>query len=313
MGIKTKIEWCDSTINPTMGCSGCVLRKDHCYAATLCTRYAGCKGWPQSFDRPEFFPGRLEKAIRWKDLTGAKRPEKPWLDGYPRVVFVNDLSDGFCPDVDPGWWLEPCLNQMAASPHIWMLLTKWPDRMAEFFEQHSVPDNMWLGTTVTTQEDDWRIQWLLQIRAAVYFVSLEPLLGEIDLTDYLYRENEGLPLMLQMQGGDVVLNGIIVGGETGHGARPMNPQWPRDIRDQCQAAGTPYFFKSWGEWLPNDQFEHSLPDWRGEYGPDGWQARSARCHHWRLGFASFRIGKKRAGRLLDGREWNEMPPRGGML
>ena len=114
MGIKTKIEYVDSSTNPIMGCTGCDLRESHCYAATLCGRYAGQKGWPQSFDHPEHFPGRLEKAIKWKDLTGTKRPDKPWLDGYPRVIFVNDLSDGFCPDVDPGQWLVACVGKKLA-------------------------------------------------------------------------------------------------------------------------------------------------------------------------------------------------------
>lgn len=307
MGIKTKIEWCDSTINPIMGCSGCALRKDHCYAATLCTRHAGRKGWPRSFDHPEFFPGRLEKAIRWKDLTGTKRPDKPWLDGHPRIIFVNDLSDGFCPDVDPEQWL--LFNQMAASPHIFLLLTKWPDRMATVFGRWGVPDNIWLGTSITTQKDaDERIPWLLRIQAAVHFVSLEPLLGPLRLRDVELMDGDHLSDSLWHAGSGNGIDWIIVGGETGHGARPMPPDATRSLRDQCVAAGVPYFFKSWGEWLPNDQFKHSLPDWRGKYGPDGWEGRrSAPCHHWHLGFASFRVGRKQAGRLLDGEEWNEMP------
>lgn len=124
MGIKTKIEWADSSVNPIMGCTGCALRKSHCYAAVLCARYAGRKGWPESFDRPEFFPGRLEKAMKWRDLTGEARSDKPWLDGLPRHIFVNDMSDGFCPDVDAWGWLLPHLDAMGKSPHVWMLLTK---------------------------------------------------------------------------------------------------------------------------------------------------------------------------------------------
>ena len=307
MGIKTKIEWCDSSINPIMGCSGCALRKDHCYAATLCTRYAGRKGWPQSFDHPEFFPGRLEQALRWSDLTGKKRPDKPWLDGYPRVIFVNDLSDGFCPDVDPNQWLF--LDQMAASPHIWLLLTKWPDRMADYLGEY-IPGNVWPGTSITNQKDaDERIPLLLQIPAAVHFVSLEPLLGEIQLgfmcrrcgKYYYYSElyySEGDCLTEDCRGTDedrVQADWYIAGGETGHGARPMDPQWARGIRDQCQAAGVLFFFKSWGEY--RYQQVGANPLFGYDYGRD------------EAIYDFVRVGKKRAGRLLDGKEHNEMPRR----
>ena len=257
MGIRTKIEWTDSSINPIMGCSGCALRKEHCYAATLCERHAGRKGWPQSFDRPEFFPGRLEKAIGWKDLTGTGRPDKPWLDGYPRVIFVNDLSDGFCPDVDPDKWLSPLLSQMAASPHIFLLLTKWPDRMASFFSQHSVPDNFWFGTSITNQRDaNERIPLLASICASMHFVSLEPLLELVDVNIPIGPRDAryGVPALSK-------LAWVIAGGETGHGARPMHPQWARDIRNECQAAGVPFFMKQMSKRapIPDDLMVRQLP------------------------------------------------------
>lgn len=297
LGIKTKIEWCDSTINPIMGCTGCALRKDHCYAATLCGRYAGCKGWPKSFDHPEFFPGRLEKAIRWKDLTGTKRPNKPWLDGYPRVVFVNDLSDGFCPGVDPGEWLSPLLDQMEVSPHIWLLLTKWPGRMASYFGQSwlRLPDNFWFGTSITNQKDaDECVPLLLQILAAVHLLSMEPLLTEVDIAKWLsksWKFGDWWSRGHTMNS----INGVFAGGETGHGARPMHPQWARDIRDQCAAAGVPYFHKHNGEWAPYVDHDVRATQWHW-FDPD--QSGRPDMH---------RIGKKQAGRLLDGKEHNEMP------
>ena len=282
MGVKTRIEWCDSTINPIMGCTGCALRKNHCYAATLCTRYAGRKGWPKSFDRPEFFPGRLEKAIKWNDLTGKDRPGKSWLNGLPRRIFVNDLSDGFCPDVDAYGWLLPHLDAMEDAPHIWLLLTKWPDRMGEFFAGiGDAPDNFHLGVSIENQAAaDERREYLEQCPAAVKYVSYEPALGPVDWTGWEF------------------VSQIISGGESGPGARPSHPDWHRATRDFCQTNGIAYFFKQHGAWLHESQF---VADEQRDMG-----LSSKRCEA-SDGYQFVRVGKKRAGRLLDGRTWDEMP------
>lgn len=318
MGTKTKIEWADSSINPIMGCTGCALRESHCYAATLCARYAGRKGWPRSFDEPEFFPGRLEKAVKWSDLTGKSRPNKPWFNGLPRHIFVNDMSDGFCPDVDPWQWLAPSIPSMHPSPHIWLLLTKWPDRMRQFFEEWNkpIPSNILLGVTAENQQRaDERIPVLLQIPAAGHFVSLEPLLGEINLEPYLPCPTCSATGFAPKGGpywhpeykcrdcnGDPSLSLVIAGGESGSGARPCHPDWVRAVRDQCQEARVPFFFKHWGEWVPwtSDIFIASVEgnlriSMYADLHVDGHTTRMAR------------VGKKRAGRLLDGREWNECP------
>lgn len=297
MGIKTKIEWCDSTINPIMGCTGCTLRKDHCYAAALCTRYAGHKGWPKSFDEPEFFPGRIAQALKWSGLTGKARPDKPWLNGYPRIIFVNDMGDGFCPDVDPDTWLPPqSLGPMAASPHIWLLLTKWPDRMRVFFERYQIPNNFWLGVSVENQAAaDKRIPILKQTLAAVRFVSFEPLISRVTVGDNIQGNIHDRWLGISW---------AIVGGESGPGARPMHPDWAREIRGQCQAAGVPFFFKQWGAWFPRSQWEHnpylSLPD-------DVDCREGDRCHIFGDGEITHRVSKHRAGCLLNGREYNDLP------
>ena len=289
MGIKTKIEWTDSTINPVMGCTGCALRKDHCYAAVLCTRYAGRKGWPKSFDQPEFFPGRLEKAIRWSDLTGTERPGKPWLNGRPRIIFINDLSDGFCPDVDAWGWLLPYIDAMEASPHVWLLLTKWPDRMREFFVSiGGAPDNFQLGISVENQAAaDAHRKAFHAIPAAVKFVSYEPALGPIDWTGWEFIDQ------------------LIFGGESGPGARPAHPGWFRNARDWAGEHGIARFMKQWGTWFPRSQWEHDpylhLPD----------DCDCIEGHNLKIvgGDIFHRVGKERAGRLLDGREWNKMPNR----
>ena len=156
MGKTTKISYADSTISPLVGCDGCELLDltrgiKLCYAHALVTRYAGVRGWPKDFFQPEFFPGRLEQAIRWKDLTDTDRPDKPWLNGYPRIVFLGDLADIFAKNApDPREWLVPMIPRMAEK-HIWLFLTKRPRRMAQFFEQVGyVPRNFWLGTTITS-------------------------------------------------------------------------------------------------------------------------------------------------------------------
>lgn len=329
MGIKTKISYVDSTINPIMGCTGCALRKEHCYAAFLCTRYAGHKGWPKSFDNPEFFPGRLERAMRWKDLRGSIRPDKPWLNDRPRLVFVNNLSDGFCPDVDPFGWLWPHLEELETSPHIYLLLTKWPQRMREFFISVGyVPSNLWLGVSAENQAAaDGRIPVLQRIPAEVRFVSLEPLLGGINLLPWLrpypncgnVAEDGTCASELNptpechvaicpttdVQG----ISWVICGGESGSGARPMHPQWARDIRAQCQAAGIPYFHKQNGEYIPADGWNQWGTSLDGGFVGRG-KVRAVRTipegdiydviH-------MVRVGKKRAGFLLDGKEWREFP------
>jgi protein gp37 len=255
VGIRTVIEWCDSTVNPIMGCTGCDLRKEHCYAARLCTRYAGMKGWPKSFDVPEFFPGRLEKAIKWSDLTGKDRPDKPWLNGLPRHIFVNDLSDGFCPDVDPWEWLAPAIPVMHLSPHVWMLLTKWPDRMLEFFDEWNkpIPSNFFPGASIVDQKAaDKYLPILSQIPAAAKFISLEPLLSNVDLTPFLQRclhckaPNTSPGQRCEVCDSSAFENMfhlVIVGGESGPGARSMDKAWVRRIRDDCVAADTSFFYK----------------------------------------------------------------------
>ena len=294
MSAKTRIEWCDSTINPIMGCTGCALRKNHCYAAILCARYAGRKGWPKSFDQPEFFPGRLEKAVKWSDLTGKARPDKPWLDGLPRHIFVNDLSDGFCLDVDAYGWLLPHLDAMEDAPHIWLLLTKWPARMREFFASiGGAPDNFYLGVSIENQAAaDERREYLERCPAAVKYVSYEPALAPVDWTGWEF------------------VSQIISGGESGPGARPSHPDWHRATRDFCQKNGIAYFFKAWGAWLGVDYSGRKVGDllmWDLADGSSRSVVNKKPEVNFGDGHGATRVGKKRAGRLLDGRTWDEMP------
>lgn len=318
MGRKTKISYIDSSINPVMGCTGCALyspdpKENHCYAATLINRYRGLKGWPESFTEPEVFDHRIPQALNWPDLTGKGCEDKPWLNSYPRIVFVNDLGDGFCPDVDPHEWLTPYLERMANSPHIWLLLTKWPHRMAWYFNEEigCVPKNFWLGTTVTYRGDGWRVEALMELDA-VLWISVEPMLGEVSIggrcrncgsywskSDLLHSEGHCLTSEDCGTDEDIeTVDWVVAGGESGPNARPTDSAWARRLAHQCKLGNIPFFYKQWGEWLPNDQLDGLSVAYRmGAYD----------CHHWTLGRASFRVGKHAAGRLLDGREWSEMP------
>ena len=292
MGQKTDIEWCDSTCNPAMGCDGCELwpgddapkEAKRCYAGTLTERYADAsKGFPIAFGKPQLFPGRIERALRWPDLTGKPRhDDKLWLDGYPRTIFLGDMGDNFTESL-PFNWMAPCVTYMQRSPHIWIMLTKRPARMFQFFQTlcdpsfyRPIPRNFWLLTSVTGPENVGRIYELLKLRALgakVLGVSYEPAWGAVDFRPFQ-------------------LDWMIAGGESGPGARPSHPQWFRDVRDQCAEAGVPFFFKQWGEWLPGGQ--------DGEFDRDG-------SHVLNCGAEPIRVGKRAAGATLDGREHREFP------
>jgi protein gp37 len=307
MGIGTKIEWADSTVNPLMGCGGCELWNpkagvERCYAGREARRRAGNKGWPARFDEPEFFPGRIEQAIRWPDLTGKERPDKPWLNGYPRLIFLDDLSDTFTEGQDPVEWLYPLVGKMAESPHIWMFLTKRPRRMREFFGRGGYSlRNFWLGTTVTGPETVGRIDDLLTLQQvapdALLWLSLEPLVGPVTIDKFLVAGADG------RVGTNYWRQNIwvVVGGESGPAARPMHPDWARSVRDACQAAEVPFFFKQNGEWLPEAVTRPWVNSFPREYVAAGRRPPSGHV------VEMCRVGRRLAGRMLDGREWVEMP------
>src|SRR3972149_5586937 len=312
VGLTTEIAYCDSTVNPVVGCMGCELYDpesmlNRCYAATLVNRYAGIKGWPSRFTRPEFFAGRLERAIAWPDLAGRSRPDKPWLSGYPRIVFLNNLGDTFSPNAPaPETWLLPHLDEMSKK-HIWLFLTKWPRRMREFFERvGSIPNNFWLGKTITSTATSARLGELIRIGGGLVptptlWLSFEPLLSPVDLTDLLVQWTSetrptppgciGAPLTTEYaQLGSI--GWVVAGGESGRAAYPMHPDWVRDLRDDCQLANVPFFFKQWGELLPRSQI---IP---GIHYSDGEQVRLSDD-------IFIRTGKQSSGDVLDGMTWHQ--------
>lgn len=307
----TKIQWCDSTINGSSGCDGCELWKPGthtCYAGTLHeTRLA--KSLPAlyaaDFSEVRMIPGRFSQAANWKDLTGTARPDKPWLDGRPRHIFVGDMGDFLSKSVTDEFLKRELIGAIASkngSRHTWMLLTKRPDRLAFFAASlGGLPDNVIAMTTVTNQRTaDVRIPALLRVNAKRHMISCEPLLGPLDLTRFFLKSADGsYPFSGIAKEHRTtwlhLLDGIICGGESGNDARAMHPDWARALRDQAIEYRVPFFFKQWGEW--GGSCEHGSHDPGVPGKPEIVMPP----------YVMYRMGKALTGRQLDGREWNEMP------
>jgi protein gp37 len=271
----SKIEWTDKTWNPVTGCTKVSQGCKNCYAERMYERFNG----HGSFKNVTCHQDRLTQPMKWKK---------------PSMIFVNSMSDLFHEDV-PFIFIDAVFSVMSdIDHHIYQVLTKRPQRMVEFFkwkrDEFGVPwqpkPNVWLGVSVEDQKAaDERIPLLLQVPAAVRFLSCEPLLGPVRLTQIdadaaghkeyctinaltgrhtdMARPCEDVPS----------IHWVICGGESGPGARPMNPDWAQSLRDQCASAEVPFFFKQWGAWSP--------------YGD--------------------RVGKKKAGRILDGSTYDQFP------
>lgn len=227
----SKIEWTDKTWNPVTGCTKVSQGCKHCYAETFYERFHG-KG---SFRNVTCHEARLRIPFSWKK---------------PSMVFVNSMSDLFHEDV-PFAFIRSVLHTIYHAPlHIFQVLTKRPQRMVEFFQWLDNSDlaanfpNMWLGVSVEDQKAaDERIPLLLQVPAVVRFLSCEPLLGPLNIYQHLAYGEWDLNLSTATT---QKINWVICGGESGNGARPMQPEWVRSMCDQCTSAGVPFFFKQWG-------------------------------------------------------------------
>lgn len=271
---KTRIEYVTDVWNPITGCTPVSGGCDHCYARRMANRLKGRFGYHA--DEPfkvTMHPDRLDQPLRWRN---------------PRRIFVCSMGDLFHEDV-PEIEILKIFAVMADTPqHTYLVLTKRPTRMKNILTNPTVANdvwlmtsvglddsrplyplpNVWLGVTAENQaRADERIPILLEIPAAVRFVSIEPMLGDINLIracDVAIQINGDIEVPAVV-GIEKWIHWCIVGGETGPRARPVHPDWVRSLRDQCQATGVSFFFKSWG------------------------------------------VGKKKAGRLLDGRTWDEYP------
>ena len=225
MSDHSKIEWTDATWNPVTGCTKVSPGCKHCYAQTFAERFRGVPNHPFEFGFDlRLWPDRLKLPLAWKT---------------PKRIFVNSMSDLFHERV-PGSFIDCVFETMLlADWHQFQVLTKRAERMVQYVHAHHRQlgvlavehPHIWLGASVETQKYVRRAELVATLPSAVRFLSCEPLLGPLDLRHVL---------------GPSGVNWVIVGGESGHGARPMDATWALDIRDQCFDAGVAFFFKQWG-------------------------------------------------------------------
>ena len=217
MSTKTSIEWTEQTWNPTTGCSKISPGCTNCYAEIMARRLKamGVKGYEKGFE-VSLQPHRLGEPLKRKK---------------PTIYFVNSMSDLFHEDI-PDAYIKEVFEVMKNVPHhIFQVLTKRAERMAEFFKNFDAPVNAWIGVTVENKEHGLpRIELLKSVNATVRFLSVEPLLEDLEKVDF----------------GDI--GWVIVGGESGNRARPMDKSWVLNIKEQCDKQGVPFFFKQWGTW-----------------------------------------------------------------
>lgn len=236
MALGTSIEWTESTWNPVTGCSKISAGCANCYAERMARRLkaVGVPNYANGFE-VTLHEELLKLPLKWRK---------------PKIVFVNSMSDLFHEKIPDGFILRIFDVMNRASWHRFQILTKRPDRLSRMSPDLPWADNIWMGVTVEDRKCAFRIEHLRKTRASIKFISMEPLLepiAELELTG---------------------IDWVIVGGESGPGARPLNEEWVMDIKGKCQTLNIPFFFKQWGG-----------------------------------------VNKKKSGRLLEGRLWNQMPVR----
>jgi protein gp37 len=234
--MRTSIEWTESTWNPITGCTRISPGCKHCYAERMAARL-------KAMDHPKYANGF--RVTIHEDVLGA-----PMSWRAPQMIFVNSMSDLFHKSVRDDFIQRVFRVMREASWHQFQILTKRSQRLRQIAPAIQWPDNVWMGVSLENNDYRFRIDDLRAVGAQGRFLSLEPLLGplpDLDLHD---------------------IDWVIVGGESGPKARPMKEEWVLDLRNQCQSAGVPFFFKQWGG-----------------------------------------VNKKRTGRILEGRTWDELPRR----
>ncbi|MBB3006021.1 phage Gp37/Gp68 family protein [Cupriavidus alkaliphilus] len=325
MSENSKIEWTDHTFNPWEGCQKVGPGCDHCYAETRNARFAGgvAVNWGPGAPRRRTSPANWRKPIQWN----ARHDAFFAAHGRRQRVFCASLADVFDNAVGNTWRAE-LLALIWRTPNLdWLLLTKRIGNVPALMEECTepgkdweLPPNVWLGATITSQaEADRDVPKLLATPARVRFLSMEPLLGPVDLLkngDTLCRCDGCLRMASEYpeSAGLQRIDWVIVGGESGAGARPMHPDWARSLRDQCAAAGVPFLFKQWGEWRHMDVEEQrsnldAVVRGRTTAWPDGTIGFGDFRANGGYGKPIFRLGKKAAGRLLDGVQHDGFPAR----
>ncbi len=306
MAENTKIEWADATVNHWAGCTKVSPACDNCYAERMAGRLWNVQ-WGAGAARRQFISARdmLEALDRKAQRIGKKLR-----------VFHNSLSDMFDNEVPDGWRMD-AFKIMADTPNLQhLVLTKRIGNVRHYTQHDGLAfdlmgdGSVWLGVTVVNQEEaDRDIPKLMAVPAAKRFLSMEPLLGPVDLNYVRQRIQAQRSQLARAINGETWLDWVIVGAESGHGARPIHPDWARSIRDQCAAAGVPFLFKQWGEWR---QMTHADLKTLPASTPMGAVKRSGEflrpfCENDAPFARMVRVGKKAAGRLLDGRTHDGFP------
>lgn len=268
MAKNSKIEWTNHTFNPWWGCVKVSPACKHCYAEAWSKR-VGQKVWGIQADRRFFSDRHWNEPLRWNDAAAS--------EGKRARVFCASMADVFEDRRDLDEWRDRLWSLIEQTPALdWLLLTKRPELVQKFAPwEDQWPANVWLGTTVEDQKRaDERLTVLANIPAVVRFISAEPLLGPLDLEKWIHD-----------------LDWIITGGESGPKARPSSPSWFRELLNQCMAADVAFHFKQWGDWAPGQGINLA-------------KARAAQAAD---GTTMVRVGKKAAGRKLEGSEWDGLP------
>lgn len=317
MGENSKIEWTTHTFNPWIGCSKVHEGCTNCYAEAMMDKRYNRVVWGVHGTRSKTSDSNWQAPLRWNREAEAA--------GTRARVFCASLADVFEDRTELEEWRTELFELIVRTPSLdWLLLTKRPENIRRMWSGGH-RDNVWLGTSISNQPTaDKQVPELLIMKdlCKFLFLSVEPLLGPVNLESYLKcRHCKGRGWYLERFSdnhptacerckrvatslfGGYLLPGqyasnlrscdwVIVGGESGPDARPMRPEWAKDVRDQCQAAGVPFMFKQWGEYGPSKgkYIRGPVPDFRR---PDE--------------NGLVRLGKKAAGRMLDGREWSQFP------
>ncbi|APW38489.1 hypothetical protein RD110_15820 [Rhodoferax koreense] len=348
MSAASKIEWTDSTLNWWEGCTKVGPGCNHCYAEARNARFGGGQSvnWGPGAPRRLTSEHNRNSLRRWNKREffqcgdcGARSEGKPFMDFGPnmgagdhgaecpdcgsrdmdpvrRRVFCSSLSDVFDNEV-PQEWRDAFFAEMEAATNLDLLvLTKRIGNVRKmvpvrWLQPGGWPAHVWLGATIVNQpEADRDITKLLQVPARVRFLSMEPLLGAVNLTSIPVAgsgHHEFDPIItanvLRRADRDApAVHWVIVGGESGPGARPMHPHWARSLRDQCESAGVPFLFKQWGEFAPSERTMAEVAK----------SDKKLSCvplvpgQPFPLGVVDH-VGKKAAGRMLDGRTWEGFP------